>query len=73
MNKIQCYRCKKYKSSLDYSKSKYKTNGLQTYCRECNRELQRIAYKKNPTPMKEYSQAYRDNGYRPPAKDTNNG
>lgn len=42
----KCYKCKNTKSYNDFNKDKCKSDGLQSVCRECQREYDKKYYKK---------------------------
>ena len=43
-----CNKCKQVKPLEDYSKNKLKSDGLQTYCKICSRELNVKHYHSSP-------------------------
>ena len=45
----KCHICKKAKSLSEFNKKHDRKDGLQTHCRECNRQLSKDYYKNNRT------------------------
>lgn len=44
----QCRRCKETKEFSEFHKFSRNSDGLQPYCRECKREVDRLCYERNP-------------------------
>lgn len=54
-----CNKCNKEKSKTDFNKNTQKRDGLQTTCRECNREYLKNHYKNNIKYYKNKSNIYK--------------
>jgi len=55
----ECYRCKKTKTDLEFSKSSSHKDGLHSYCKFCQKEMDQQYWhnkKKNPKRMKQRRQ-----------------
>lgn len=47
-----CPRCKQTKEISTFAKNSYKKDGLQTWCRECKKEIDKKYYKSHSAEMK---------------------
>lgn len=47
MSKKVCPKCKKLKTLKAFRPNKYKRDGRQSYCRKCDKQLQKLSYKKH--------------------------
>lgn len=47
-----CYRCREIKSVIEYNKNYCRIDGLQSWCRECNRQKSKAYYADNASRQK---------------------
>jgi len=55
-----CNKCETSKLEVDFGKDKYKSDGLNLYCKECIKKRSAEQRKKDPEYTLEYARAYRD-------------
>ena len=53
-----CYKCKQWKPLSEFSKDKTRKDGLQPYCKECNKRYMKQYYVDNAEARRQYSKQY---------------
>lgn len=61
----QCYKCHKTKKNEEFNKNKATKNGLQTYCRDCQKKLNHKRYLEGKTKQRKKILLYRFEKYCP--------
>jgi len=59
-----CPRCETHKPAAEFNKNKRSKSGLQTYCRECQRERDREHYANNPERRRQITKGRKRNNKR---------
>lgn len=55
---VKCTRCKQIKPNDSYYKDAYKTSGLASECKDCNKTYMKTYYNKNKEKIKKYQDEY---------------
>ena len=57
----QCFKCKEFKEFSEFNKSRHKSDGLATYCRQCAKNKLKEFFSSNKERASGYARRYRKN------------